>query len=101
MLGVANELNKFNKFNSSISLSDAQIKRAPFTRITPLKSLGGIPFVSFAKDNQYNKDLYHDLVAPNLKTNLWTETWQRGINLAPLKICRIFKDPLENFMTER
>ena len=54
------------------------VKAPPFFHIQPFKSQNGIQFESFAKANDYHKDLYSQLVAPSLKTNLLTETWQHG-----------------------
>ncbi|XP_074654621.1 plancitoxin-1-like [Tubulanus polymorphus] len=35
-------------------------------------------FQAFSKSKKFNKDLYGSLVAPRLKANLRTETWQHG-----------------------
>jgi deoxyribonuclease-2 len=54
------------------------IRKEPYDRIINVKSLAGTTFHSFAKDNQFDKDLYHVLVARHLQTDLLTETWQKG-----------------------
>ena len=54
------------------------MKSSPYFHIQPFQSQNGIQFESFAKANDYHKDLYSQLVAPSLKTNLLTETWQHG-----------------------
>ncbi|XP_035224221.1 deoxyribonuclease-2-like [Stegodyphus dumicola] len=56
----------------------AFIRKDPLTRAVKLKSLKNKSFVSFAKDNQFNHDLYSDVIAPGLKSSLVTETWRRG-----------------------
>ncbi|KJH42779.1 deoxyribonuclease-2 domain protein [Dictyocaulus viviparus] len=59
---------------------------APYFSIVQLTTLRNTTFKSFAKTNQFNKDLYDGLVAPALKTNMIAETWRRGENV-PLE-CR-------------
>ena len=54
------------------------IHRSPYYHLQDFTSLGGIQFTSFAKATKFNKDLYSELVAPTLKTNLLAETWQNG-----------------------
>ena len=43
-----------------------------------LVSIAGSSFTHFSKNKNFGKDLYHELVAPSLKSNLLTETWQHG-----------------------
>ena len=40
--------------------------------------MGGQEFTHFAKGRYWGKELYADLVAPSLKSDLATETWQNG-----------------------
>ena len=47
-------------------------------KITSLTSLGGVKFSGFAKLPNFGKDLYSDLVAQTLNTDLKVETWQNG-----------------------
>ena len=48
----------------------------PYSHVTRLQSSEGNEFISFAKYTKYYKDLYFQLVAPTLQSNLLTETWQ-------------------------
>jgi len=54
------------------------IRQPPWFQNQQLMSLSGTRFISFAKSNKFNQDLYGDLVAPALKINLLTETWTNG-----------------------
>jgi len=40
--------------------------------------VGGQKFTHFAKGRYWGKELYEDLIAPSLKKDLATETWQNG-----------------------
>jgi len=60
-----------------------RIRRAPFNSKTLLKSSGGVEFVSFAKSDKWQKDLYDEFVAPTLKTDLFAETWLNGRGRLP------------------
>ena len=51
---------------------------APWFSVKPLSTVGGQPFVAYAKAGAFGKDLYSDLVAPSLQTGLLTETWMNG-----------------------
>ena len=54
------------------------MKTSPFSNIVELKSLKGSKYFHFGKTSKFGHDLYHNLVAPTLKTNLIAETWQHG-----------------------
>ena len=54
------------------------ITKPPYYNVLRLKSLSGLSFTSFAKYTTFGKDLYADLVAPALKTNLMVESWPNG-----------------------
>ncbi|XP_024875742.1 plancitoxin-1 [Temnothorax curvispinosus] len=60
-----------------------RIRKAPFTSKTLLKSSDGVQFVSFAKSDKWQKDLYDEFVAPTLKTDLFAETWLNGRGRLP------------------
>lgn len=79
------------------------LKKPPFNNIASFQSLGGETFISFAKGTKWNKgvgknfanfcgfqqtfsfllDLYEDFVAPQLKENLYVETWLNGPGRLP------------------
>ncbi|XP_055895840.1 plancitoxin-1-like isoform X2 [Biomphalaria glabrata] len=50
----------------------------PWYNVTQLTSLNGQNFLSFAKADEFDKDLYDSLVAPKLQTSLKVETWLNG-----------------------
>lgn len=47
-------------------------------QIQKITTLGGATFTSFAKTGEWGKELYRDLVAPKLSSNLSVETWRLG-----------------------
>lgn len=57
------------------------VNSSPYFHVQPFESSNGLQFLSFAKGNNFHKDLYSQLVAPSLKINLLTETWQHGSKL--------------------
>ena len=78
------------------SLSDADTKAHPKLRDVldrkwvkgPASNAVSIArkFTSFAKNRKWGRDLYADLVAPSLKTDLLVESWLRGQAIG--KLCR-------------
>ena len=52
--------------------------KKPFENIMKFKSLNGLDFISFAKSEAFGEDLYAELVAPNLQTDMLVETWPNG-----------------------
>lgn len=51
---------------------------APWYHILNLSSKQGVSFTSFAKSREFQKDLYEDLVAPYLGSDLYVESWLNG-----------------------
>uniref|UniRef100_A0A1A9WCM8 Uncharacterized protein n=1 Tax=Glossina brevipalpis TaxID=37001 RepID=A0A1A9WCM8_9MUSC len=50
----------------------------PYYNVLEIKSLQNVPFKSFAKSSKYNQELYEDLMAPKLGSNLLVESWRNG-----------------------
>ncbi|XP_060531435.1 deoxyribonuclease-2-alpha isoform X2 [Cylas formicarius] len=63
--------------------SNITITSSPWFSIKEITSKDGAKFVSFAKSRHFLKDLYSDLVAPSLQSNLWVETWPNEPNRLP------------------
>lgn len=59
------------------------VKTSPWSRKIDLWSLKGQQFVHYAKAAGFGQDLYAELLAPDMKANLKTETWQNGRNKLP------------------
>jgi deoxyribonuclease-2 len=53
------------------------------SNITTLKTRNGLKITHFAKSKAWGKELYHDLVAPTLKGNIYSETWANGVGTLP------------------
>lgn len=51
---------------------------APWYHVLTIISVKNTEFTSFAKSNKFNKELYEDLVAPYLQSDLLVETWPNG-----------------------
>ena len=60
-----------------------QSELAPFYNVENLKTLGGSEFVAFHKSTYFYDDLYAQLVAKQLKSSLFTETWSNGVGTQP------------------
>lgn len=54
------------------------IKDPPYRNLLEFTSLQLADYFSFSKGTKFANDLYSSFVAPNLKTDLLTETWQHG-----------------------
>ncbi|XP_003424114.1 plancitoxin-1 [Nasonia vitripennis] len=63
--------------------NQVRIKKAPYNSKINLYSTSGMEFTSFAKSSKWQKDLYDDFVAPQLNTDLYTETWMNGRGKLP------------------
>jgi deoxyribonuclease-2 len=48
------------------------------SNVLDLKSAGGMPFKVIAKNREWNKDFWNELVGPTLKEDMDVETWIRG-----------------------
>lgn len=63
-----------------LALQGKHIKSEPWSNIEYLKTVGTdytiIP--SFAKFNDFQADIYNDLISPHFEVSLYTETWQNG-----------------------
>jgi len=55
----------------------------PFSNVSSVVSRGGKKFEVFAKNKEWEKELYEDLVAPYYSTGMMTETWQDGPGKLP------------------
>jgi len=70
-----------NKYEDlDLVLKGKHVKSEPWSNIEYLKTVGKdytiIP--SFAKFNDFQADIYNDLISPHFEVNLFTETWQNG-----------------------
>jgi deoxyribonuclease-2 len=54
------------------------VTEAPWASAAELVTSGGQRMLSFSKFTEFEDDLYSGLVAPSLKSNLYTETWSNG-----------------------
>ncbi|VEN59183.1 unnamed protein product [Callosobruchus maculatus] len=64
--------------NLVAAASNKTVSNPPWFHLANISSNDGISFLSFAKSKDFNKDLYEDLVAPSLQSNLMVETWADG-----------------------
>lgn len=62
----------------SLLLQNKFIKSAPWVLISPLKDVKKNAFLSFAKHGRLDKDVYANVVASSLETNLFASTWRNG-----------------------
>ncbi|XP_057290535.1 plancitoxin-1-like [Hydractinia symbiolongicarpus] len=69
--------------NIKLLLNGDIVNKPPLSNHLAIKSLAGVDYQHFAKADNFHKDLYHELVAPGLQTNILTETWQHGHNIGP------------------
>lgn len=60
-----------------------RIRKAPFFSKMILRSSDNTTFISFAKSDMWQKDLYDEFVAPTLRSDLLTETWLNGRGKLP------------------
>ncbi|KAI4483017.1 hypothetical protein M0804_008072 [Polistes exclamans] len=55
-----------------------RFKNPPYSNKEIIKSSTSLEFISFAKSDKWQKDLYSDFVAPQLKSSLFVETYLNG-----------------------
>ena len=68
----------------------------PTATVREVKTQGGKVFHAFAKNKQWNKQLYEDLVAPTFKMDLACETWQDGVDQMPSYCKPDYANDVEN-----
>ncbi|XP_054163285.1 deoxyribonuclease-2-like [Oppia nitens] len=66
--------------------------------IRQIQSTGGVKYTSFSKSPGDHVDLYDEIVAPHLSTNLYVETWRKGVG-TPLDSECDLKKTVENVLT--
>ncbi|EAX97805.1 Deoxyribonuclease II family protein [Trichomonas vaginalis G3] len=67
------------KLPNVIRLSNSEWNDNQMTRIQEI-NIGEHYIRLYSKHRYWGKDIYHDLLAPDLQTTVLTETWSRGIN---------------------
>ena len=70
--------------------------QSPWFGVEALNTPGGAAFTSFAKARDFGDDLYSGLVAPDLSTGLFTETWRHGATESRLPSNCSTSFPVEN-----
>ncbi|XP_054163410.1 deoxyribonuclease-2-like [Oppia nitens] len=63
-----------------------------------IQSTGRMNFISFSKSPGDHVDLYADIVAPHLNTNLFVETWRKGVGTPLPSECNL-DEIVENVYT--
>jgi deoxyribonuclease-2 len=58
--------------------ANTTIASAPWSNVAQINSKNNVAFTSFAKHAQFNQELYADLVAPTLESDLAVESWASG-----------------------
>ncbi|XP_064474097.1 deoxyribonuclease-2-alpha-like [Ornithodoros turicata] len=54
------------------------IRSPPWVLTATLTDVLGVPFLSYAKNGRFNKDVYSEVVARNLGSDLYVSTWLNG-----------------------
>lgn len=75
------------------------VAKAPWFHLAEIRSKKGYNFTSFAKADNFRKELYEDWVAPTLQTSLFVETWLNGKGKLPSNCSRPFRyiSPISSF----
>ncbi|KAK2584782.1 hypothetical protein KPH14_007101 [Odynerus spinipes] len=63
--------------------NQVRIKDPPYNNKVIIKSSASLEFVSFAKSDKWQKDLYSDFVAPQLRSNILVESYLNGQGRLP------------------
>ncbi len=69
-------------------INGEHVTEAPWASAAELVTSGGQKMLSFSKFTDFEDDLYSGLVAPSLKSNLYTETWSNGEGTMPSNCSR-------------
>ncbi|XP_012152333.1 deoxyribonuclease II [Megachile rotundata] len=64
------------------------IKSPPYNNKAVLKSSGNVEFISYAKCEKWQKDIYEDFIAPQLQSNLYVQSWLNGRGKLPSNCSR-------------
>ena len=67
-----------SRFFSLLSVINGNFTKQPLATSFNISTLGGQPFVLFAKNREWDNFLYLDLVAPQLNSDLVVESWTNG-----------------------
>lgn len=59
-------------------VNSKKVHSEPWFNITNIQSAATTTFTSFAKHTKFGKDVYEELLAPNLHSDLYVETWIHG-----------------------
>jgi len=60
-----------------------EVQAEPWYNVVDIESAGGVTFTLFAKHINYGKDVYSDLIAPTLQSDILVETWNHGDDELP------------------
>jgi len=66
-----------------VAAVNGQHVKGSANNVSSIYSKGGVQFDIFAKNKDWNDELYEDLVAQKYNTGLQVETWQNGVGKLP------------------
>ena len=76
---IPNEAEDKSYMKNLINVIDGnKVEKSPWSNTNEFTTVGGEKLLSFAKFTNFEDDLYSGLVAPYLKSNMNTETWNNG-----------------------